>query len=200
MIEGAVKILKPVRDTVKAWEGEKEPTMHRVIERIYTMHFIIDEFVSNSENNRYGIGFARELKKQIEVRFPKLGTENKLRRYANYLAPTYKGIHLEAENSLAETKAEISAEVFNPNEAIAATETESGGVDLNLSPTSQLRKRILARSQRTVTESVNDSRLPPIEKEFRKYESFSSPPKEMNILDWWKSHENVLPLLAKLAK
>ena len=40
-----VKILKPVRDTVKAWEGEKEPTMHRVIERIYTMHFIVDEFV-----------------------------------------------------------------------------------------------------------------------------------------------------------
>ena len=26
------------------------------------------------------------------------------------------------------------------------------------------------------------------------------PPKEINILDWWKCHENVLPLLAKLAK
>ena len=99
-----------------------------------------------------------------------------------------------------ETKAEISAEVFNQNDAIAATETESDQVDLNLSPTSQLRKKILARSQRTLTESVNDSRLPPIEKEFRKYEAFSLPPKEMNILDWWKCHENVLPLLAKLAK
>ena len=99
-----------------------------------------------------------------------------------------------------ETKAEISAEVFNQNDAIAATETESDQVDLNLSPTSQLRKKILARSQRTITESVNDSRLPPIEKEFRKYEAFSLPPKEMNILDWWKCHENVLPLLAKLAK
>ena len=124
--------------------------------------------------------------------------ENKLRRFANYLAPAYKGIHLEAENRLDETKAEISAEVFNPNDAIAATETESDQVDLNVSPTSQLRKKIVARSQRTITENVNDSRLPPIEKEFKKYEAFSLPPKEMNILDWWKCHENVLPLLAKL--
>ena len=121
--------------------------------------------------------------------------ENKLRRFANYLAPAYKGIHLEAENRLDETKAEISAEVFNPNDAIAATETESDQVDLNVSPTSQLRKKIVARSQRTITENVNDSRLPPIEKEFKKYEAFSLPPKEMNILDWWKCHENVLPLL-----
>ena len=164
------------------------------------MHSVIDEFVSNVENNRYGIGFARELKKQIEKRFPHIGAENKMRRFANYLAPAYKGIHLEAENRLDETKAEISAEVFNPNDAIAATETESDQVDLNLSPTSQLRKKILARSQRTITESVNDSRLPPIEKEFRKYGGFSLPPKEMNILHWWKCHKNVLPLLAKLAK
>ena len=136
LVEGAVKILKHVRDTVKAWEGEKEPTMHRVIERIYTMHSVIDEFVSNVENNRYGIGFARELKKQIEKRFPNIGTDNKMRRFANYLAPAYKGIHLEAENRLDETKAEISAELFNPNDATAGTETESDQVDLNLSPTS----------------------------------------------------------------
>ena len=103
-------------------------------------------------------------------------------------APANQRIHLEAENRLDEIKADISAEVLNPNDAIAATETESDQVDLNLSPTSQLRKKILARSQRTITETVNDSRLPQIEKEFRKYESFSLPPKEINILEWWKCH------------
>ena len=59
------------------------------------MHFIIDEFISNPSNSRYGVGFARELKKQIKVRFPDKGTENKLNRLANYLAPQFKGIHLE---------------------------------------------------------------------------------------------------------
>ena len=151
MVEGSVKVLKHVRDTVKAWEGEKEPTIHRVVERIYTMHSVIDDFVTNVDNNRYGIGFAKELKKQIEKRFPNIGTENKLRRFANYLAPAYKGIHLETVNKLQETKVEISAEVFNPNDAIAVAETDSDELDLNLSPTSQLRKKILARSQRTQT-------------------------------------------------
>ena len=31
LIEGAVELLKAVRITVKVWEGEKEPTLHRVI-------------------------------------------------------------------------------------------------------------------------------------------------------------------------
>ena len=84
---GTVKLLKPVRDTVKAWEGEKEPTMHRVVVRIYSMHTIIDDFTNDINNTRYGIGFARELKQQIEKRFPNTGTDNKLRRFANYLAP-----------------------------------------------------------------------------------------------------------------
>ena len=67
-----------------------------------------------------------------------------MRRFANYLAPAYKGIHLEAENRLDETKAEISAEIFNPNDTIAATETESDQVDLNLSLTYRFRMKILA--------------------------------------------------------
>ena len=34
LVEGAVKLLKPVRDTIKIWEGEKHPTMHRVVDKI----------------------------------------------------------------------------------------------------------------------------------------------------------------------
>ena len=107
LIEGAVELLKPIRDTVKAWEAEKMPKMPRVIERLYTMHSIIDDFIAKPSNNRYGVGFGRELKNQIEVRFPNTGTENKLRCMANYLAPQYKGIHLEATDKLEETKNDI---------------------------------------------------------------------------------------------
>ena len=41
--------------------------MHRVIERVYSMKAEIDAFISEPSNNRYGVGFARELKKQINT-------------------------------------------------------------------------------------------------------------------------------------
>ena len=75
LIEGAIKILKIVTDTIETLEAEKVPTMHRVAERIYTMHGIIDTFTSNPMNNKSGIGFARELKRQLEKRFPDKGTK-----------------------------------------------------------------------------------------------------------------------------
>ena len=82
-----------------------------------------------------------------------------------------KGIHFETVNKLQETKVENSAEVFKPNDAFAVAETDSDELDLNISPTSQLRKKILAKTKRTQTENINESRLLPIE-EFRKYEAF----------------------------
>ena len=46
LLEGAVKIRKIVTDTIQTLEAEKVPTMHRVVERIYTMHDTIN-FKSN---------------------------------------------------------------------------------------------------------------------------------------------------------
>ena len=197
LIEGAVELLKPVRDTVKALEGEKEPTMHRVIERMYTLHSQIDAFIANPNNNRYGIGFARELKKQIEVRFPETGTKNKLRCFANFLAPQYKGIHLEAIGKLDMTKEDIKREVNRLNDNVDDDDDlNEGFIEDNtedtppLSPTSQLRKQ-MSRNQRTFTEDQIDHRLSPIDKEIRRYEFFSIAPKDVNFLMWWKNHENV---------
>ena len=52
-----------------------------------------------------------------------------------------------------------------------------------LSPTSQLRKQ-MSRNQRTFTEDQIDHRLSPIDKEIRRYESFSIAPKDVNIFMW----------------
>jgi hypothetical protein len=41
LLEGAVKILKPIKDTGRAPEGEKEPTMHIVLERLYSNHYLL---------------------------------------------------------------------------------------------------------------------------------------------------------------
>ena len=72
--------------------------MHRVIERVYSMVKTFDKFIISPENSKFGIGFARQLKKQVLNRFPNFGCEEKVRRVANFLAPQYKGIHLEETN------------------------------------------------------------------------------------------------------
>ena len=77
LVEGAVKMLKPVRDTIKVWETETEPTMQTVIEQLYSLHEHIDTFTKDKENTRYGIGFAKELNTQVEKRFPNKGGDDK---------------------------------------------------------------------------------------------------------------------------
>ena len=56
------------------------------------------------------------------------------------------------------------------------------------------------RQQRTEIEGFHADRISPIEKEIMRYESFSLPDKHVDILQWWKTHEKVIPFLSKLAK
>ena len=125
--------------------------MHRVVERIYSMHLIIDGFINNPINGRYGFRFAGELKRQIEVRFPDKGTWNKWNRLANYLSPQFKGIHLEDLDVLDETKLEVEAEVDKMMPANGQPEIQENPCEpieeesVPTSPTTKLRKKMQAR-------------------------------------------------------
>ena len=56
--------LKHIKDTNKALEGEKEPTINRVLERLFINHELLDNFISDPKNcrERYGVSFAKTLK------------------------------------------------------------------------------------------------------------------------------------------
>ena len=95
LLEGAVKCLKPVKKMIKALEGEKKPTMDKVIAEVFNIQTTLRTFINTPGNCGYGIGFAKELKAQIEVRFPDKGTDRVQRRMANYLSPKFKGAHLD---------------------------------------------------------------------------------------------------------
>ena len=124
---------------------------------------------------------------------------------ANYLAPQFKGMHLEEENKLEAAKDNIKIEIaemkrnvteqLEPEEDIENVDKE----EPPMSPNTKLRLKMQARTQRLRTENQGDS-LSPIEREFHRYESFSLADKHINILHWWRDHEKVLPLLAKVAK
>lgn len=205
LISGAVALLEPVKDTVLALEGEKEPTMNRVVERLYSMHCLLDEFVADPSNS--GIGFGRELRRQIEKRFPEKGTTKPLPCMANYLAPNLKGIHLEEQDKMESTKDLIEREwnkMQDANESILSgvgEQPEEEEDELDLSPTSKLRRKMLAeRASRSSSRQRRPDHLCPIRKEMVQYESFTLAKKEDSVLAWWKNHEAVLPILAKVAK
>ena len=74
--------------------SEQVPTIHHLIERIYTLNEYLIEFIKKNLNNNIGTKFAKELQLGLSRRFPKQGSQNKYRRIANYLAPQYKGLHI----------------------------------------------------------------------------------------------------------
>lgn len=58
-----------------------------------------------------------------------------------------------------------------------------------------------AKKQSTHTENTAPTTMSTsIEKQFARYDLFSLAPNDVDTLDWWKSNENVLPQLAKIAK
>jgi hypothetical protein len=196
LLEGAVHVLKSLKETTKVFEAEKTPTINRVIERIYTNQMELTEFIENPENNRNEVTFARELKRNLEKRFPNLGMDLSLRRMANFLDPSFKGLHLSVKNLLDDTKTEIETEAKKFDcQDVENEETEVADNSAILSPTSKLRKQL-----RTATEVHHRRRRSKVRMEIEKYETFSTPGKDVDILLWWKVHEAVLPLLSKLAR
>ena len=197
-VEGAVKVLEPVKHFIKELEAEKEPTMQKTIAELFKVHHVLKTFINNINNCGFGIGFARELKKQIEKRFPNKGADSKERRQANYLTPQYRGAHLDAVNKLEVTRAEIKEKVeMETVDAVTDNNVELEASDVQLSPTSKLIKQHQAKLKKNRNIYAEQSK---IEVEMERYEGFSNPGRNVNVLEWWKAHQNVLPLLANQAK
>ena len=52
LLQGATTLLHPFWMATKAWEAEKTPTLNLVIERIYTLHEALTDFVRDRHNCR----------------------------------------------------------------------------------------------------------------------------------------------------
>ena len=200
LLDGACLNLKSFRETIKAWEGEKEPTLDRVIERLYVNHNVLDNFICDPKNQKEkcGVVFAKKLKENLEVRFPAKGTDCEMYCKANYLNPMYRGIHLMAEDKLEDVKTAMEAE-WNQKEADQEVSDGALSVPENvkapLSPTSQLRKKLGTR-----IEYRRHQKMSQIRKEMERYESFALASKEASVLDWWKRMANALPILSEIAR
>ena len=137
----------------------------------------------------------------LEKRFPDMGMNCPLCRAANYLDPRFKGLHLIESNLLEKTKAEIEIGWKESHVEISNSENEDNvivqakSVKEPMSPNSKLRGKIHLR-----TEAIRKTMQSQIMKKMDRYEVFSTLPKDIHSLSWWKSHNNILLILANIAR
>ena len=199
LLDGACANLRPLKETIKVWEGETEPTIDHVLERLYVNHPILDNFIfdPNNQREKSGILFAKKLKANLELRFPEKGTTCEIFQWANYLNPLYKGIHLVDEEKLKDVKEameeEWKREIVVEEESLAGA--NGGDENIELSPTSKLRLKLGTRIEYKRRKHTSAFR-----KETERYETFSTPTKNVSTLNWWKKVAPTLPILANFAR
>ena len=109
-------------------------------------------------------------------------------------------MHL-SEEKLEATKKDIKIMIScSSNINQVSPDATSASDDLNLYPTSKLRKQFAARKGPSLFQSQTSQNTHPVDKELSRYEMFSLAPPTVDILDWWKKRESTLPLLSRLVK
>ena len=91
MIEGYVKVLKPIAQFTAELGSTSEPTLSMVIPVLYEIK--ISDFIRKPSNKGSGVVFARALLKNVTERFPdKDYKSNKLYQLATLLDPRFKDL------------------------------------------------------------------------------------------------------------
>ena len=55
LLEEAVKLLEPFKETTKVWQYLSIPTINLVVDRIYCMEEVLVEFIANQNNDKFGL-------------------------------------------------------------------------------------------------------------------------------------------------
>ena len=209
VIEAGVEILEKCKVTTKIFEQEKIPTMPLVTERLYTVDQELKEFIQNDQNKRNkrnAVIFARILREKLNSRFPQFGTDRSLNRMGNLLNPALKGVHLKLVDKYEETKKEMEEKLkeWMEEEMDKPVEEEDGGSPpAKISPTEMLKRRMRQEEERRGGARRSDIFTAPqskFERECSTYELLADADSSIDLLLWWKVHQQQLPLLSNLAR
>ena len=64
----------------------------------YDQYVEITEYAKEKKNCKFGVGFAHELLRQLDERFPRYGCGNQVCRLGNLLDPRFQGLHLKVKH------------------------------------------------------------------------------------------------------
>ena len=96
MGETIVKVLEPAKIASKQWETDITPTIHLVVREVFNMQGMLTKYEKSTD--KYIASFAKELKNNVEKRFPKFATDTLIYSVAHLLDPEYKGAILQVND------------------------------------------------------------------------------------------------------
>ena len=196
-LEKLVEILNPLKVDTKVLESEKEPTINRVAEIIFDESARLKEII-NGDNEDCIKEFARHLLADIKNRFPKLGFHDLTVRYANFLDPRLKGIHLRETNELETTRADIERHLSTFDEGTEGVEEGDEEKDINENLTAT-QKLLQVEGSSSTSVEMTPKYTKTAKREIEVYLKSPALLPNQSVLDWWRSHMELLPKLSALA-
>ena len=204
LIDAGAEVIKVCQDTTKVFEQEARPTLPLVVERLYTMDWLLKEF-EHSPN--FAVAeFAQALRGNLgaDNRFPQFGMRNELNCMANYLNPILRGCHLKLEEGKFEKTKSLLAKSFEewglakqlPEEEVNVNqEVDQPEVVKRLTPTELLKQQV--REDRGRGESrmsdIFQGTATLLEEEMTKCEASEDAADDADLLQWWKHHAKEYP-------
>ena len=207
-LEAAVEILEPVKTATKVLESEKEPTLNRLAESLYDIKEGLKAKSEDVDTPRYAKAYAKNLRKNIETRFPHNGLEESVVSYANFLDPHLKGIHVELEKWMDQTKVKVKNSISDYS---VEEEEEAMVVDDD----NENNNKVIEKTVKlTATQKLLQKKRNPLSDVFNVEESgekeaaheidvyLKLPPcsRDDDVLKWWQDHSKVLPRLSIFAR
>ena len=205
-LEAAVEILEPVKTATKVLESETKPTLNRLAECLYDIKEGLKTKSEDVDTPRYAKAYAKNLRKNIETRFPHNCLDESVVSYANFLDPHLKGIHVELEKFMVETKekvkstiAEYSIEV--EDEAMIVEDNEN---NKSIEKTVQLTatQKLLQKKRNPLSDVFDEggSREKEAAHEIDVYMKLPPCNRDDDVLKWWQDHSKILPRLSIFAR
>ena len=197
------EVLQTVKYASKQWEHDSIPTINMVVVELYNIKEKLTKLSQTSDS--YTKTFAKRLMENIEQRIPECGTKNKWYRLGHLIDPKYRGVILEefgvygvARDDLVRYCAKFDttpALTDAPNSAVV-TDTNQASHEETGAEKLLKRRRLSTSNTSGVTEIVSN-----VELEFKTFEGLNVGKDDAeNILEFWKKHENLFPILTKFVR
>ena len=204
--ESMVKVLEPAKFATKQWEKDLSPSIHLVIREVYNIQGAMAEFKKSTD--KYIAGFAEQLGKNVEARFPNCATDTLIYTVAHMLDPLFKGAILhEFDGAYVKAKEEIiklgskhDVTVNTPTTAVRI-ETEERTDEDFLTPAQRLLLRHQKRRPSVEIVAATTSQPNNVRKELDEYLMMEAGDTQaQEILSWWVRNKKLFPILFQVVR
>ena len=214
MIKGGIMVLQHCKTFTKIMEQEKVATLPLVTQSLYDMEQEMKRLVTNKDTDEVAREFCEALMQNLfSKRFPNYGTDNELNSFGNYLNPSCQGVHLKVVNKFESTKIKLEEKLeewkkeeseSEKENTQSSRESDTEDSPMKLSPTELLKKKmnekaktVANKGRRSAVFSTPQSAL---QKEMQSYEALPGAEQGVDQLNWWRLHQEQLPLLASIVR